>query len=129
MEAIALCVTRKFEHSSLKKYTWRESFKFGYVSTFKLFVSQSTNYIVTSISVRVVLFACYMLDIVITSIYGGGLASILTQPRLEEVADSVERLHSHKLIWAGTTIAWTFAIDGSDEVCHLILMYLQRIAI
>ncbi|XP_052854699.1 uncharacterized protein LOC128263665 isoform X2 [Drosophila gunungcola] len=49
------------------------------------------------------------------SIYSGGLASILTIPSMEEAADSVHRLRSHRLQWAANSEAWVSAIRGSEE--------------
>ena len=60
--------------------SWRNSFKFAYITMLKLFVSQSSRTDMTSTTIRALLFSIYMVDIIITSIYGGGLASILTLP-------------------------------------------------
>lgn len=82
IEIISLCCTHKFEsYLNLKPLSWKHSFKFAYVTALKLFLSQSGNTYVNSFTIRVLLFTCFMNDIIITSIYGGGLASILTIPR------------------------------------------------
>lgn len=85
LESISLCVARQFEQSILKdlenrKKHWWSSYMFGFTSAFKLFLSQGTDYLVTGHTLKVILFACYTLDIIITSVYGGGLSSILTLP-------------------------------------------------
>ncbi|XP_034652841.1 uncharacterized protein LOC117891467 [Drosophila subobscura] len=87
----------------------------GLATSFKLFISQSGNSTTTSLTVRVLLFACFLNDIIITSIYGGGLASILTIPSMSEAADTVPRLRNHRLQWAANSEAWVSAIRGSDE--------------
>ncbi|XP_060658240.1 uncharacterized protein LOC132792781 [Drosophila nasuta] len=94
---------------------WWCSWAFAVVTTFKLFISQSGNSNVQSVTVRVLLFACFLNDIIITSIYGGGLASILTIPSLGEAADTMQRMRSHRLQWAANSEAWVSAIRGSDD--------------
>ncbi|XP_044313598.1 uncharacterized protein LOC108038802 isoform X1 [Drosophila rhopaloa] len=90
LESIALCMTRRWEHSSNYHFnSWIGSLRFGCISTLKLFVNQSTSYVTSS----------------------GGLAAILTLPTLEEAADSRQRLFDHKLIWTGTSQAWITTID------------------
>lgn len=95
---------------------WWSSMQFALVTTFKLFISQSGNSNVRSVTVRVLLFACFLNDIIITSIYGGGLASILTIPSLGEAADTLQRMRSQRLQWAANSEAWVSAIRGSDDV-------------
>ncbi|XP_055855710.1 uncharacterized protein LOC129918968 [Episyrphus balteatus] len=112
LETIGLLVTCWADRTENVSLT--ESTHFGYVTSLKLFVSQGSDYLPSSVSVRIVLFSCYMIDIIITSIYSGGLASILTIPTLEEVADSVERLAKFKLIWTATAYNWILTINGSD---------------
>ncbi|XP_030242073.1 uncharacterized protein LOC108654801 [Drosophila navojoa] len=94
---------------------WWRSTKFGLVTTFKLFISQSGNSHARSVTVRVLLFACFLNDIIITSIYGGGLASILTIPSLDEAADTMQRMLDQRLQWAGNSEAWVSSIRGSDD--------------
>ncbi|XP_068147451.1 glutamate [NMDA] receptor subunit 1 [Drosophila tropicalis] len=103
---------------------WLSSCKFAFALTFKLFISQSGNSRARSMTVRVLLFACFLNDIIITSIYGGGLASILTIPSLDEAADTVERLRGHHLHWAANSEAWVSDLRGSDE--PLVLDLLQN---
>ncbi|XP_055922835.1 LOW QUALITY PROTEIN: ionotropic receptor 21a-like [Eupeodes corollae] len=112
LETIGLLVT--YWADKTENPTLSDSARFGYVTSLKLFVSQGSDYLPSSVSVRIVLFSCYMIDIIITSIYSGGLASILTIPTLEEVADSVERLAKFKLIWTATAYNWILTINGSD---------------
>ncbi|KAM8711688.1 hypothetical protein ACLKA7_012231 [Drosophila subpalustris] len=95
--------------------SWWSSWAFGLVTTFKLFISQPGNSNVKSVTVRVLLFACFLNDIIITSIYGGGLASILTIPSLGEAADTLHRMRSHRLQWAASSEAWVYSIRGSDD--------------
>lgn len=106
------CTSDPTEHGN----TWWGSMKFALVTTFKLFISQPGNSNVRSVTVRVLLFACFLNDIIITSIYGGGLASILTIPSLGEAADTLQRMRSHKLQWAANSEAWVSAIRGTDDV-------------
>lgn len=81
LETLALLVAKQFEQVLTEnKSKWSSSLEFAYTTSLKLFISQGSNYRVTSNTVRTVLFACYMIDIIITSIYGGGLASTLTLP-------------------------------------------------
>ncbi|XP_017121961.1 uncharacterized protein LOC108142544 [Drosophila elegans] len=112
LESVALCVTRRWEHSSSNFFnSWIESLRFGCISILKLFVNQSTSYVTSSYALRTVLVASYMIDIILTTVYSGGLAAILTLPTLEEAADSRQRLFDHKLIWTGTSQAWITTID------------------
>ncbi|KAH8236873.1 hypothetical protein KR032_007571, partial [Drosophila birchii] len=94
---------------------WWSCAKYGLSTTYKLLISQSGNSNAHSITVRVLLFACFLNDLIITSIYGGGLASILTIPSFDEAADTVQRLRSHQLQWAANSEAWVSAIRGSDD--------------
>ncbi|KAL7732339.1 hypothetical protein ACLKA6_004325 [Drosophila palustris] len=98
--------------------SWRQCLRFGCATTLKLFLNQSTSYVTTSYALRTILLASYMIDIILTTVYGGGLASILTLPKLEEVADSRQRLYEHKLMWSGTSLAWIniFNVGTVDTV-------------
>lgn len=81
LEIITLSVVRKFEHSLLSlANTWWPCVEFGYATTFKLLINQSSSDLVKSHTVRTFLFACYMFDIILTSVYGGGLSAVLTLP-------------------------------------------------
>ncbi|XP_037722513.1 uncharacterized protein LOC119555282 [Drosophila subpulchrella] len=112
LESLALCVTRRWEHyTDSPSNSWMDSLRFGCISTLKLFVSQGTSYVTSSYALRTVLVASYMIDIILTTVYSGGLAAILTLPTLEEAADSRQRLFDHKLIWTGTSQAWITTID------------------
>lgn len=113
LESVSLCITRRWELSSdsSQPQTWSSSLRFGVISTLKLFVSQGTSYVTHSYALRTVLVASYIIDIVLTTVYSGGLAAILTLPTLEEAADSRQRLFDHKLIWTGTSHVWITTID------------------
>ncbi|XP_017491938.1 PREDICTED: uncharacterized protein LOC108380081, partial [Rhagoletis zephyria] len=116
LEALALFFTRYMAPSDDEpKYGLLESFQFGYITTLKLFVSQGSDYVVNSHTVRMVLFACYTIDTIVTSVYGGGLSAILTLPTLEEAADSVERLHSHGIPWTATSPDWVISLRGEGN--------------
>ncbi|KAM7355844.1 uncharacterized protein ACRADG_001788 [Cochliomyia hominivorax] len=120
LESVSLCVTRQFEQVILVKVKnnrgeWWTSYMFGFISAFKLFLSQGTDYLVTAHTLRVILFACYTLDIIITSVYGGGLSSILTLPIMEEAADSVERMYTHNLMWGATSYVWVESIRAVED--------------
>ncbi|KAH8272608.1 hypothetical protein KR018_004057, partial [Drosophila ironensis] len=104
-----LCIEGNFQQD------WCYCTRFGMLTTFKLFLSQSENSKAKSLTVRVLLFACFLNDLIITSIYGGGLASILTIPSLDEAADTIHRLHSHQLQWAANSEAWVSSLRGSNE--------------
>ncbi|TMW45249.1 hypothetical protein DOY81_009670, partial [Sarcophaga bullata] len=56
-----------------------------------------------------------MNDIIITSIYGGGLASILTIPSYDKAADTVDGMLNQKLQWAGNSEAWVTTIRNTDD--------------
>ncbi|KAH8328499.1 hypothetical protein KR067_010239, partial [Drosophila pandora] len=129
LECLALCVTRRWESSSVPgSHTWFGSLMFGCISTLKLFVNQSTSYVTSSYSLRTVLVASYMIDIILTTVYSGGLAAILTLPTMEEAADSRQRLFDHKLIWTGTSQVWITTIDeGSADPVLLGLMEHYRV--
>lgn len=119
IETLGLVLSHRSEqklYCNSEPQSWWDSMKFALVTTFKLFLSQSGNSNVRSVTVRVLLFACFLNDIIITSIYGGGLASILTIPSLGEAADTLQRMRSHRLQWAANSEAWVSAIRGSDDV-------------
>lgn len=116
LECLALAGTHHFEFLASEP-RWRKSLRFAYVSTLKIFVNQGTHYVATSYALRMVLLASYMVDIILTTVYSGGLASILTLPKLEEAADSRQRLYEYKLMWTGTSYAWISTIEvGNDDV-------------
>ncbi|XP_039963337.1 uncharacterized protein LOC120776613 [Bactrocera tryoni] len=116
VEALALFFTRHLAPSDTEpQYGLMESFQFGYIMTLKLFVSQGSDYVVNSHTVRMVLFACYMMDTIVTSVYGGGLSAILTLPTLEEASDSVERLYRHGIPWTATSPDWVISLKGADD--------------
>uniref|UniRef100_A0A1A9W9S3 Uncharacterized protein n=1 Tax=Glossina brevipalpis TaxID=37001 RepID=A0A1A9W9S3_9MUSC len=94
--------------------SWYQNFEFGYTTTLKLFVSQAGGEYVRCLTLRVLLFTCFLNDVIITSIYVGGLASILTIPSYEEAADTVERLHNLKC--TANLLAWVYAIRNADDV-------------
>ncbi|KAH8371943.1 hypothetical protein KR093_009388, partial [Drosophila rubida] len=128
LECISLAVTRQCERTSAQ--SWQQSLRFGYVSTLKLFVNQSTSYVTTSYALRTVLLASYMIDIILTTVYGGGLAAILTLPKLEEAADSRQRLYEHKLPWSATSYAWINIFDtGTVDVNRNYCIYVFIIKI
>ena len=85
-EIIILCWTHhmqlwiKNRLNDTYEKSWGKSFRFAYVTTLKLFLNQGSNLGITSTSTRTLLFSIYAVDIIITSIYGGGLASVLTLP-------------------------------------------------
>ncbi|XP_036331663.1 uncharacterized protein LOC118743212 [Rhagoletis pomonella] len=101
---------------STTKTSWWHNFEYAFSTTFLLFVSQSSKGIMVGFTpLRIMLFACFLNDIVITSIYGGGLSSILTVPSFGQAADSVERLYAFQLKWAGDSEAWVAAIRDDDS--------------
>ncbi|XP_059226328.1 ionotropic receptor 21a [Stomoxys calcitrans] len=117
LEWFSLSLTHRFETwiISNDNVTWMESIVFGFVTTLKLLVSQSGSGFVVSQTVRVLLFTCFLNDLIITSIYGGGLASILTVPSYGEAADTVRRMLSQELQWAANSEAWVSTIRKSDD--------------
>ncbi|XP_043064147.1 uncharacterized protein LOC108089075 [Drosophila ficusphila] len=119
IETVGLVLAYKSEQELYVAPSYRDGWwtctKSALSTTFKLFISQSGNSKATSFTIRVLLFACFLNDLIITSIYSGGLASILTIPSLEEAADTVQRLRSHRLEWAANSEAWVSAIRGSEE--------------
>ncbi|XP_070069779.1 uncharacterized protein Ir41a isoform X1 [Drosophila takahashii] len=119
METIGLILAYKSEQELYVPPSYRDGWwkctKFGLSTTFKLLISQSGNSKANSLTVRALLFVCFLNDLIITSIYGGGLASILTVPSMDEAADTVQRLRLHRLQWAANSEAWVSAIRGSDE--------------
>ncbi|XP_030387929.1 uncharacterized protein LOC115634384, partial [Scaptodrosophila lebanonensis] len=119
VEMLGLGVAHKSERllfSEAKDDGWLASIKYGLIITFKLFLSQSGDSHALSFTVRVLLFACFLNDLIITSIYGGGLASILTIPSMEEAIDTVDRLRTHRLPFAASSEAWVESLRGSDDV-------------
>lgn len=43
---------------------------------------------------------------------------------MEEAADSVDRLYSHNLIWAATTLEWIESIKDDEDVNTIPLLFL-----
>lgn len=131
-EATGLVLAYKSEQALYVLPGYREGWwtctSFGVCTTFKLFISQSGNSKAYSLTVRVLLFACFLNDLIITSIYGGGLASILTIPSMDEAADTVTRLRFHRLQWAANSEAWVSAIRASDEVSVLMKINIILVA-
>lgn len=82
LETLSLLAARKFEETTWQrqKQNWWQCFKFGLAITLKLFVNQTSNYVARTHTIRVLLFACYVIDIILTSVYGGGLSAVLTLP-------------------------------------------------
>uniref|UniRef100_A0A1A9ZX76 Ionotropic glutamate receptor C-terminal domain-containing protein n=1 Tax=Glossina pallidipes TaxID=7398 RepID=A0A1A9ZX76_GLOPL len=123
LEVLALIFMYKFENTLFERpRSWYQNFQFAYSTALKLFVSQGGIESVRSITLRGLLFTYFLNDIIITSIYGGGLASILTIPSYEEAADTVERLRSHNLKWTGNSLAWVYAIRDADDERTMAIM-------
>ncbi|XP_037887617.1 ionotropic receptor 21a [Glossina fuscipes] len=123
LEMLALIFMYKFENTVVgRSRSWYQNFQFGYSTTLKLFVSQAGIECVQSITLRGLLFTYFLNDIIITSIYGGGLASILTIPSYEEAADTVERLRSHNLKWTANSLGWVYGIRNADDELTMAIM-------
>uniref|UniRef100_A0A1A9WGK9 Ionotropic glutamate receptor C-terminal domain-containing protein n=1 Tax=Glossina brevipalpis TaxID=37001 RepID=A0A1A9WGK9_9MUSC len=123
LEVLTLIIMYKFENFLLSRLrSWYQNFEFGYTTTLKLFVSQAGGEYVRCLTLRVLLFTCFLNDLIITSIYGGGLASILTIPSYEEAADTVERLHTHNLKWTANSLAWVYAIRNAEDELTMAIM-------
>ncbi|KNC22699.1 hypothetical protein FF38_01653, partial [Lucilia cuprina] len=120
LETLALLTARRFELTVIdnEASNWWSCIQFGYITSLKLFISQGSDYIVNSHTVRTVLFACYMIDIIITSIYGGGLAATLTVPTLGEAPDSVERMYAQGLPWTATSSMWVASIRNDNNTVY-----------
>ncbi|KAM7358165.1 uncharacterized protein ACRADG_003219 [Cochliomyia hominivorax] len=115
LETLVLLLAHKFEEKILNHPNlWWSSFEFGYTTSLKLFVSQNSHYLVKSHTVRTFLFACFMVDIIITSIYGGGLSAILTVPTFGESADTLEKLIMYNLTWTGSSYAWIETLISTE---------------
>ncbi|ALC48029.1 Ir76a, partial [Drosophila busckii] len=117
LECIALAAARRWERNptNCPRNSLQKSLQFGFVSVMKLFVNQSTKYATFSYALRTLLMANYIVDIILTTVYGGGLAAILTLPTLEEAADSRQRLYEHQLLWTGTSPAWISSVVDAQE--------------
>ncbi|XP_059220429.1 LOW QUALITY PROTEIN: uncharacterized protein LOC106095247 [Stomoxys calcitrans] len=115
-ETVILYLARQFEEhwrvQRVHRKTWKSSIWFAFVSSTKLLVSQSSKFVINSNTLRAILCTCYMADMILTGTYGGGLAAVLTQPALQEVADSVERLYSHNLSWTASSYVFITSIDN-----------------
>ncbi|KNC26738.1 hypothetical protein FF38_11380 [Lucilia cuprina] len=114
--AMYSCCAHKFEANFIAEdNSWYASFKFGCATAIKLFLSQSNNSYVRSFTVRVLLFTCFMNDIILTSIYSGGLSSILTIPSYDKAADTIDGMLYHNLLWSANSEAWVSAIRYTDD--------------
>ncbi|KAM7358164.1 ionotropic receptor 21a-like isoform 2-T2 [Cochliomyia hominivorax] len=115
LETCVLFLSHKFEENTLSHpNSWWSSFEFGYVTSLKLFINQNSHYLVQSHTVRVFLFSCYMVDTILTSVYGGGLSAILTIPTFGESADTVEKLIEFNLTWTGSSYAWIESLISTE---------------
>ncbi|CAD7014181.1 unnamed protein product [Ceratitis capitata] len=98
------------------KNSWARNFEYAFSTTMMLFVSQSNKGTMVNFApLRLMLFASFLNDIVVTSIYGGGLSSILTVPSFGQAADSVERLYAFQLKWGADSEAWVAGIRDDDS--------------
>nr|QKN21277.1 ionotropic receptor [Bactrocera dorsalis] len=115
---IIIALSERMRASEEKKNSWARNFEYAFSTTMLLFVSQSNKGTMVNFTpLRLMLFASFLNDIVITSIYGGGLSSILTVPSFGQAADSVERLYAFQLKWGADSEAWVAAIrDDESEI-------------
>ncbi|XP_039956501.1 uncharacterized protein LOC120772140 isoform X2 [Bactrocera tryoni] len=115
---IIIALSERMRASEDKQNSWARNFEYAFSTTMLLFVSQSNKGTMVNFTpLRLMLFASFLNDIVITSIYGGGLSSILTVPSFGQAADSVERLYAFQLKWGADSEAWVAAIrDDESEI-------------
>ncbi|XP_055907838.1 uncharacterized protein LOC129942791 [Eupeodes corollae] len=127
LEFLALMFTRKLGKEDIEEHSWKSSMEFSFISTLKLLISQGTSYIIKSTSLRIIMFSCYIIDIIITSVYSGGLASILTIPAFGEPPDTKERLVKQNFIWGATSYAWIASLANTKDEVMLKIKDLFRI--
>lgn len=69
-------------NSYLLSHLHSHPFSYGCETVFRIYMSQGCLDLISSWSRRIFLTICYIGSLILTSIYGGGLASLLTRPRL-----------------------------------------------
>lgn len=106
------------------------------MSSYQIFCSQSVNDDLIQTPKRIIFFSCFIIDLIITSAYGGGLATILTLPSFGEVADTLEKMVDFELEWGGITYDWLYSVEFSEDVSFLLnfifflnskILYRQRL--
>lgn len=119
IEAIAIGLMRYKETSNTFSDRVSKSFSFGVMSTYQIFCSQSLNDKFEFTPMRIIFFSCLIIDLIITSAYGGGLATILTLPSFSDVANTLTKMVNFGLDWGAVSDAWIYSVTNSDKVSCL----------
>ncbi|KAL5273556.1 hypothetical protein ACFFRR_000351 [Megaselia abdita] len=95
------------------------------MSSFKIYCSQNIVEKLVSTPKRIVLFSCFVVDIIITCAYGGGLATVLTLPSFSDVADTLTKIVDYGLDWGAVSDAWIYSVANSEDttIKNLLKLY------
>lgn len=116
LEAIAIVLVRYEEILESAPDRLSKSMSFGIMSTYQIFCSQGLTDKLEFTPMRIIFFSCLIIDLIITSAYGGGLATILTLPSFSDVADTLSKMVDFQLNWGAVSDAWLFSVSNSEDV-------------
>lgn len=116
IEAISIGLIRYRETSDIVPERVSRSLSFGVMSTYQIFCSQSLSDKLRFTPMRIIFFSCFMIDLIVTCAYGGGLATILTLPSFSDVANTLTKMVSLGLDWGAVSDAWIYSVTNSNDV-------------
>lgn len=116
IEAISIGLMRYKETPKSVPDRLSKSISFGAMSTYQIFCSQGLSDKLALTPMRVIFFSCLIIDLIVTSAYGGGLATILTLPTFSDVANTLLKMISLGLDWGAVSDAWIYSVANSDDV-------------
>lgn len=96
------------------------SISFGIMSTYQIYCSQGITNSVSRTPKRIIFCFCFIIDLVISSAYSGGLATILTLPSFSDVADTIQKMVQFGLDWGDITDLWLLSLISYEDVNMLI---------
>lgn len=127
IEAISISVVHYKELPASKPHRLSKSISFGIFSTYQIYCSQSITTNIIHTPERSIFFSSLIIDLIITSAYGAGLAAILTLPSFSDIADTLVKMVSFQLEWGAVSDAWTFSVLNSEDVIfhHGVYIFLK----
>lgn len=116
MEIFSIAIVHFKELPEAVSNRWYKSMGLGLMASYQIFCSQSFSQSITNTPKRIIFFSCFTIDLIITSAYGGGLATILTLPSYSEVADTMTKMVDLGIDWGAVSDAWIYSVDNSEDV-------------
>ncbi|KAL5278393.1 hypothetical protein ACFFRR_003178 [Megaselia abdita] len=104
-----------------------KSFSFGIMSTYQIYCSQGITDSLERTPKRIIFFFCFIIDLVVTSAYTGGLATILTLPTFSDIADTIPKMVQFGLNWGEVSDDWLISLKFSQDPTISKLMKLFRL--